>query len=190
MIEEIPGGIDLINVVRWTLVGTLGVYLLPILFYNLLFGRFHILWEVLLGFVSFLFYSPTYLTVLNVYSLCRIDDISWGTKGLDSASPSSNSLGDSWKLIKMVHVAKYVIWNVVLSAVLLTLGAGYKTRFYVSLTLLGFIAVSFSIKALVGIAYMLVYKCKYLCSSAKKPEISTDSRIGRTVAFYERDIRS
>jgi hypothetical protein len=183
VIENIPGGIDLINAVRWMLVGTLGIYLLPILFYNLLFGRLHILCEVVLGFVSFLFYSPTYLNILNVYSLCRIDDISWGTKGLDS-SPSSNSLAGSWKLIKMVHVAKYVIWNVVLSAVLLTLGAGYKTRFYVSLAVLGLIAVSFSVKALVGIAYMIVYKCKNLCSSAKKPEISTDTRIGRTIAFY------
>lgn len=151
--------------VRWTLVGTFGVYLLPILVYILLFGRFHILWEVLLGFLSFLFYSPTYLNILNVYSLCRIDDISWGTKGLDSASPSSSGLGESWKLIKMVHVAKYVIWNVILSAVLLTLGAGYKTRFYVTLGLLGVIAVSFSVKATIGIGYMVYYKCRYLCSS-------------------------
>lgn len=160
MIKNIPGGIDLVNVIRWMLIGTLGIYLLPILFYNLLYGRFRILWEVVLGFISFLFYSPTYLNILNVYSLCRIDDISWGTKGLDSSSPSSNSLADSWKLIKMVHVTKYVIWNVILSSALLTLGAGFITRFYVSLVILGIIALSFFIKAVVGICYLLVFKCK------------------------------
>lgn len=133
----------------------------------MIFGRLSILCEVLLGFISFLFYSPTYLNILNVYSLCRIDDISWGTKGLDSASPTSNNLGESWKLIKMVHVVKYVIWNIILSAVLLTLGAGYKTRFYVSLAILGLIAISFFIKAAVSIIYMSVYKCKFGCNISK-----------------------
>lgn len=27
---------------------------------------------------------PTYLILLNTYAICRIDDISWGTKGLDA----------------------------------------------------------------------------------------------------------
>ena len=31
-----------------------------------------------------MFYGPTYLNILNIYSICRIDDISWGTKGLDA----------------------------------------------------------------------------------------------------------
>ena len=67
---------------RWVLVGSIGIYVIPISTYILLFGGFHIIWEIVLGALSFLFYSPTYLNILNIYSLCRIDDISWGTKGL------------------------------------------------------------------------------------------------------------
>jgi chitin synthase len=44
-----------------------------------------------MGAFSFLFYGPTYLNILNIYSLCRIDDISWGTKGLDAAGSSKNT---------------------------------------------------------------------------------------------------
>ena len=40
--------------------------------------------DVIFSAISFIFYGPTYLNILNIYALCRIDDISWGTKGLDS----------------------------------------------------------------------------------------------------------
>jgi chitin synthase len=40
--------------------------------------------DVIFGVVSFIYYTPTYLNILNTFALCRIDDISWGTKGLDA----------------------------------------------------------------------------------------------------------
>jgi chitin synthase len=172
VIENITGGIDLINIMRWLLVGSVLIYFLPILVYVLLFGNPHIFWEIILGYFSFLFYTPTYLEVLNIYSLCRIDDISWGTKGLDGAATADKGLLDSWKLIKMVHVGKYVIWNVILAAVLLTLGAGYEFRFYITLVLVSMIAVSLSVKVIVGIFYMLAYKCGNSCMQEKKPMFS------------------
>lgn len=30
----------------------------------------------------YIFYSPTYIHLLVIYAFCRIDDLSWGTKGL------------------------------------------------------------------------------------------------------------
>jgi chitin synthase len=83
-IADIPGGLSTVDMMRWMLIASLGLYVVPIVIYLSLFGRLGILCEVLLGSLSFLFYSPTYLNILNVYSLCRIDDISWGTKGLDT----------------------------------------------------------------------------------------------------------
>ena len=115
---------------------------------------------MLLGAFSFLFYTPTYLNILNIYSLCRIDDISWGTKGLDSGSDKNANLKDSWRLIKFVHVAKYVIWNILLSALLLTLGASYGPRFFVTVIMIVIIGVSMSLKITVAVIYMFIYKCK------------------------------
>ena len=72
------------ELMRWMLVGSLAVYIFPILGYVVLFRRLRPLIEILFGFFSFLFYIPTYLNILNIYALCKIDDISWGTKGIDS----------------------------------------------------------------------------------------------------------
>jgi chitin synthase len=40
--------------------------------------------EMIIGVLSYIFYNPTYLILLNIYALCRVDDISWGTKGINS----------------------------------------------------------------------------------------------------------
>lgn len=170
---------------RWMLIGSILLYVVPIVFYLVLFGRLGILCEVLLGSLSFLFYSPTYLNILNLYSLCRIDDISWGTKGLDDSSSKNSSMTSSWRLIKFVHVAKYVIWNIILSSVLLTLGASYGPRFFVTISMVVLIGLSMSIKVLVAAVYMSKYWCTSSCCEDKKPpQLRSESRIGNLIDSY------
>lgn len=41
--------------------------------------------EMLASLCSYLFYTPTYVNILQIFAFCRIDDLSWGTKGLDSS---------------------------------------------------------------------------------------------------------
>ena len=180
--------ISAINTLRWILLASIMVYGVPIIFYICLFGNGHIMCEVFLGAISFLFYTPTYLNILNIYSLCRIDDISWGTKGLDSGSDKNAHLKDSWRLIKFVHVAKYVIWNIILSAVLLTLGSNYAPRFYVTVIMIAIIGSTMSLKIVVAVIYMLIYRCK-TCGGEKQPLAKTDSQIRSTIDRYEHEIR-
>lgn len=183
LIDTIPGGENVVNVMRWMLVASLGIYAVPILIYIVLFCKGHILCEIILGSFSFLFYGPTYLNILNIYSLCRIDDISWGTKGLDSGSTKNAKLKDSWRLIKFVHVAKYVIWNIVLGVALLSLGSSYTPRFIVTIIMVVLIGLSMSLKVVLSAVYML----KYWCSSRggnKEPTINTNSRIGKLVETF------
>ncbi len=33
--------------------------------------------------LSYLYYSPTYINIIQIFAFARIDDLSWGTKGLD-----------------------------------------------------------------------------------------------------------
>lgn len=188
IVEAIPGGINTVNIMRWVLVGSIAIYLLPISIYLLLFGGLNILCEIILGSISFLFYGPTYLNILNIYSLCRIDDISWGTKGLDSTSAKNSGLKESWKMIKFVHVSKYVIWNVIVATTLLTLGANYIPRFFVTFALVGIIGASMSIKVLVGVLYMLSYWCRTVTFSSKTPVLNTGSRIDRIIESYQPEI--
>lgn len=76
---------DTIDILRWVLIASTLIFALPVISYVILFQKFHIALEVVMGAVSFIFYGPTYLNILNIYALCRIDDISWGTKGLDAS---------------------------------------------------------------------------------------------------------
>lgn len=158
MAGDIPGGMSVINTLRWILIATTGVYVLPILTYVFLFKKANILWEIIMGAFSFLFYGPTYLNILNIYSLCRIDDISWGTKGLDSGSGGNSKLKDTWKLIKFVHVAKYVFWNIIVGVIILSLGSSYTPRFFITIIMIAIMGSSLALKIVVGIVYMIKYK--------------------------------
>ena len=170
---------------RWMLVGSILIYILPISLFIFLFRKLNILCEIILGSLSFLFYGPTYLIILNIYSLCRIDDISWGTKGLDSSSTKNANLKDAWKVLKFVHVSKYVIWNVILSAVLLTLGGSYVPRFFVTFGIMILIGVTMSVKVIVGLFYLLAYWCRTVSFSKKTPVLNTESRIDKLIESYQ-----
>lgn len=80
--------------------------------------------EIILGVFSFIFYTPTYLIILPTFALCRIDDITWGTKGLDTDNNAKNqNLSQTWKTIKIIQVSKYVFWNIIVGAALLVLSS-------------------------------------------------------------------
>lgn len=189
LVASLPGGIGIVNAMRWMLVGSIAIYFVPISIFVLIFRKASILCEIILGSLSFLFYGPTYLIILNVYSLCRIDDISWGTKGLDNTSAKNSNLKGSWKLIKVLHVSKFVIWNVILSVILLTLGADYKNRFFVTFIMVILIGLSMSIKVLIGSFYLIKYWCGNLCKEKRTPDLSIKSRIDSEMDRCSSDIR-
>ena len=85
-VSEIPGGQSTIDIIRYIVLGIMGLYGLPLLLYSIFFCNIRMILEVIAGSLSFAFYTPTYLIILNIYALCRMDDLSWGTKGLDSGS--------------------------------------------------------------------------------------------------------
>ena len=82
----------LLQVNRWVVVGVFGIYIVPLIIYCTLFRTAQPLMEALKASVSFVFYSPTYFIILGFYALCRIDDISWGTKGLNSQNQKQNKM--------------------------------------------------------------------------------------------------
>lgn len=180
---------------RWILIITTLIYTVPILVYITLYRKFHILFEILLGAFSFLFYGPTYLNILNIYSLCRIDDISWGTKGLDTtASTKNQELRNKWYLFKMIHVGKFILWNVVLSAVLLLVGAGYQPRFFITMIMVSIIAFTLCFKIVIALLYMTAYKLSSCCCEDPPQEKHHDlkfgvhSRIDHIFNLYREDI--
>lgn len=72
--------------------GVFSIYLIPLLTYAVLFRSMRPLVEALKNAFSFVFYNPTYFIILTFYALCRIDDISWGTKGLNEQGSRQSKL--------------------------------------------------------------------------------------------------
>jgi len=39
--------------------------------------------EMITCLFSYIYFTPTYINILQIFAFTRIDDLSWGTKGLD-----------------------------------------------------------------------------------------------------------
>lgn len=94
----------------------IGMQIIPPLVFAIMKGSFKYGWEVLSSALSFLYYSSAYLHVLMIFAYCRIDDISWGTKGLTDTK--AHNLMDAWKTEKQIFVSKFVFTNIILAVVL------------------------------------------------------------------------
>ena len=137
----------------------MGLYALPLMLYSILFSNFRIIFEVVAGAFSFAFYTPTYLIILNVYALCRMDDLSWGTKGLDAGSGSKDeAVLNSWKIIKTIHVGKLVFWNVITAGLMIHFGSDYLIRFWLTFALMILIASTMLMKVFLALVYYFYYK--------------------------------
>lgn len=67
----------------------MSLYAIPIIVF-MIYGKLEYIIDILFSTLSFIFFSPTYLNILNIYALCRMDDISWGTKGLNNDGSGRN----------------------------------------------------------------------------------------------------
>ncbi len=87
-----------------------------------------------------------------------MDDLSWGTKGLDAGTNNKDTaIMNCWKIIKTIHVGKLVFWNVLTAGLLINFGSNYLVRFYITLALMGIIAGTMFFKVLLGILYYFHY---------------------------------
>jgi chitin synthase len=143
----------------------MALYGIPLAVYSVVFCNIRVIFEILAGALSFAFYTPTYLIILNVYALCRMDDLSWGTKGLDnSGGGKDTSILDSWRIIKTIHVGKLVFWNVITAGLLIHFGSDYLIRFYLTFALMVLIGGTMALKVFLAIAYFIYYR---LCINTK-----------------------
>ena len=96
-------------------------YIFSVLVYSVCFTTLRVISDAIKSTLSFIFYTPTYFIILTFYALCRMDDISWGTKGLDHSDNKHVKLKTKWTLIKLIHVFRYIIWNAAASITLFIL---------------------------------------------------------------------
>lgn len=122
--KRLPGGLTIYIFFRIMVISVLLLYFIPLMIYWVFFCKLQYLVDIITGVFSFIFYTPTYLIILPTFAICRIDDITWGTKGLDSGVNTNNqNLSQTWKTIKIIQVSKYVFWNIIVGIILLVLSS-------------------------------------------------------------------
>jgi hypothetical protein len=128
---------------------------LPVFTYTFFFGKFGILWEVIVGTPSYIYYFPTYACIMPIYAKCRLDETSSASKGMLS---KNQKLRESWKIVKMIDVAKYLIWNIIIAVLLIFAQSILLVKFFVTLFLLFTFTLLSVIKWIPGLMYIIQYK--------------------------------
>jgi cellulose synthase/poly-beta-1,6-N-acetylglucosamine synthase-like glycosyltransferase len=57
----------------------------------------------------YVYYIPTYINILQIYAICKTDDVSWGTRG--DPENDYNSKFENFKYKKFFYLITYVISN-------------------------------------------------------------------------------
>ena len=71
----------MVNFLRWSILSSIVVIIFPVLVYSIFFRKMGIIWDICVGIFSTIFYFPTQITLMPIYSKCKIDDIYTGAKG-------------------------------------------------------------------------------------------------------------
>lgn len=161
---------------RWIVVGVFGIYFIPLSIYAILFRSMRPLVEAIKSALSFIFYNPTYFIILSFYALCRIDDISWGTKGLNQQNTKQSKMQEKWKLIKLIHVGKYAIWNITAGVLLVSFSSLYYPQFFISFAIMIVIVITIGLKIIIGCLYLLKYKLASMCSCCREEYTGSPKR--------------
>ena len=69
--------------------------------------------KVSIGFLSYLFMTPTYINMLTIYAYCNTHDISWGTKGLTGGATTASKLGDRFKKFRYNMLVLWILFNMI-----------------------------------------------------------------------------
>lgn len=116
--------------------------------------------EMLTSVISYLFYTPTYVNILQIFAFCRIDDLSWGTKGLDA---DTNSVAKEWERRKYIFVLQYITANVVVAYVCIKAAEMDVPRNAIILVFACLVVFMLIFRLVPAAIYLLKYNLRKLC---------------------------
>jgi len=73
-------------------------------------------------------------------------------------------------MIKLIHVIKFLIWNVIASVFLLSFAEIPIPRFYITFALMMLIIFSLFLKIFIGLIYLIYYRLANACTPVKTLE--------------------
>jgi len=121
---------------------------------------------MLTSLFSYIYFTPTYVNILQIFAFCRIDDLSWGTKGLDLES--SALMSREWERRKFIFVLQYAGTNVVLSYIIIRMSKYDLTKNIIILTSSALVVFLLAFRLIFALIYIIRY---YIQKSCKKLKI-------------------
>lgn len=109
--------------------------------------------DILFSTKDYLFYAPAYVHTLLIYAFCNIDDLSWGTKGMDAAS----SLDEKGLKFKCSYVYKWLMLNMLVAYVCSILNYSTIFKNYFILVMGYYFTFGLGFKAFLAIIYHFKY---------------------------------
>ena len=103
--------------------------------------------DILFSTKDYLFYAPAYVHTLLIYAFCNIDDLSWGTKGLEAAS----SMNEKSLKYKASYVYKWLMLNMLVAYVCSILNYSTVFKNYFILIMGYYFTFALGLKALLAI---------------------------------------
>lgn len=68
-------------------------------------------------------------------------------------------LKDTWKIVKLIDVAKFFFWNIIVGSLFIIFDSYLLIKFLVTLGLLMLFTAIQAVKIIIGIVYLVKYKC-------------------------------
>lgn len=136
-------------------------------------------WDMIMALPSYIFYVPSYINILLIYSFCRIDDLSWGTKGLEDDVERKRS--DDWRKEKYLFVSKFVVVNVVVAFLACSVIDLPKVRSYIILILTCLVVFLLAFRLIFAMIYLVKYKLKSCFLRFSSEEINANIANGKQV---------
>ena len=110
----------------------------------------------------YLYYMPTYLHIMVVYAFCRIDDLSWGTKGAHTSDPTGKT--KEYKDFKVEFVSTWLMSNAIISYIVIVVTSDPNNQDVFLTVLIFFITMLVSVKAF----FAFIYAVRYYIFDQKK----------------------
>ena len=122
----------------------------------------------------YIYYTPTYLHIMVIYAFCRIDDLSWGTKGAGEGPAGHVGNQKEFKDFKVKFVGDWILYNSIAIYIVLVLISSGKNKDYFMSALLIFITVIIFVKSIFAflnqVKFVLFDKTNYFHRLKEKKE--------------------
>ena len=102
-----------------------------------------------------------------IFAFCRIDDLSWGTKGLDA---DVSSAAREWERRKYIFVLQYITANVVISFICVKISEMDLTRNILILFTTVLVVFMLLFRLVAAMIYLIKYYCRKYFGRKFSPE--------------------